>query len=484
MDKSTVPVEHGFANPFLARASHLIANVAEFRDIVRDIQGLVREGGGRKNVNISALLGQCGDNGVKERLREAFLAYRAVPETPPVIGAPPPTKQLYGRFSLGVSIVDVGSGNGLKLKKFTGTLKITAVDPLLCIGGSPVLTPVKTDFLTYSASMHSDLLFTSFMSACQLTDNEQQILFQQDGLHLIPDHDLLLSSKVATLHGDKVMVRTPKGIFGDHRLPPGGLSLEPGYNLLPVYKAREIDVDLGDVSSLQSYKAVIDGRPAAFDELDLGDMGYKWDGIAWELELSDGQAVLVNRAGLQFIGTTNFKFHACLALEELDNCYVLIRIVAYRGMIPPHCGFSLRAFADRVRIAIKYKGGTKPVCGPPPWYVGKKPLINNPFGGVFEEKVDGVISRRNEKDYYCKYQWTIDIRDDKLERLRQLLKDHGMRLEGQLEPGLWEYGLNRDRDVVKLTTIRQRLDKTKETKMDTVLYLLKQPTLEERKVLE
>ncbi|MCD1171636.1 hypothetical protein KPL84_00400, partial [Bacillus anthracis] len=60
----------------------------------------------------------------------------------PQLGAPPNSCQVYGRFSKGCNILDIGSGNCSKLARYTGTLKITAVDPDLADVGY-VLNSIK-----------------------------------------------------------------------------------------------------------------------------------------------------------------------------------------------------------------------------------------------------------------------------------------------------------------------------------------------------
>jgi hypothetical protein len=481
MDKSTVPVEHGFANPCLSRAAHLIANVSEFREIVALIQ---REARGRGAEGIAPLLARCRDNGIRERLFDAFHKYRSVPDTPPVLGAPPKVDEIYGRFGKGTEVIDVGSGNCRKLKKFTGVLRITAVDPNLTEYKNLVITPNVMPFAEFFRPSLDEPIFTSFMSACQLTPSDQERLWTNDGIHLVPDHDLLVSSQVAVRVADKVIVKTPRGEYGDYPLvtAPAGVSLEPGYLAVCSFKRRDISVRLTLSAVEQSDRASIDASPGCYTDFDLGDVGWKWDGKAWELELHQGAAYLTDRAGMQAVGVTEFQQHLCLHLEELNSCYVLIRIVAFRGYIPHHSGTVLRTFAERVRLKID----GKPVVGPPIWKPGKEPTLEWYDGNVMLsacEPVDGLISRVNGKDIYSKHQWTIDVRDTIQDKLRRKLEELGMKMECAWMPGLWEYGVDRVNDTVVLKPLRMRRDKKKETTMETILYMLRKPTLTEMNVL-
>lgn len=484
MDKSTVPVEHGFSNPFLARASHLVSSVNDFRELAILIQQEARSMRGKGGVDIKQLLSNCHANGVKDRLRAAFNAYKAVPETSPTLGPPPPTNELYGRFGDKTAIIDIGSGNCLKLKKFTGVLKVTAVDPQLPDRDDHVLLKFKmtsSEFLAKHSP--SDPIFTSYMSLCQLDDKQQIELLAYDGMHLIPNHDELLAIGAAKRDDGKVIVETGREVYADFPVPSGGYSVAAGYNLLAVFAKRDINVVLGSDVSIVSDVAVIDARPAGFNDMDLGDMGDKWDGVAYELEVFKGQAYLLDRAGRQRVGVADYQDHLCLHLEELAECFVLLRVMSHRGMVPPHCGFTLRTYAERVRLKIN----GKPVCGPPSWRAGRAPelLLYDDHGvaKVFHAPTDGIISRSGGRDYYCKYQWTIDIRDTTVERLRTRLTEKGLDLKGDFKGGLWEYGINRREDIVDLIPLRLRNDKKKETTMDTIIYLMDKPTLAEMQAL-
>lgn len=440
--------------------------------------------GGKGGVDIKALLARCSANGVKDRLRTAFNQYKQVPETPPVMAAPPPTNELYGRFANKTAIIDIGTGNSLKIKKFTGVLRVTAVDPNLTADEGTVLKKLKMtaeEFLRLHRP--EDPLITSFMSMCQIRSECQIDIFKFDGLHMLPDHDHLLAIGAAKVDGDKINVDTGRGVYADFPVPAGGYNLAAGYNLLPVFAKREISVTLSSEVSVITDFAVIDARPAGFHDLDLSDMGWKWDGTARELELYNGQAYLLDRAGRQQVGVSDFSGHICLHLEELAECFVLLRVVAHRGMIPPHCGFTLRTYAERVRLKIN----NKPVCGPPLWRAGRQPKLvwYDDDGRAIEytADTDGVISRINGNDYYCKYQWTVDLRDTTFPRLYKKLEDLAMEGECEVKAGLWEYGVDRRDHKVTFTALRARHDKRKETTLDTVLFMLNKPTLSEKDVL-
>lgn len=490
-EKSSIPVKHGFPNPCYGQALNLIRNVSEYRHLaarIRSEAARMRANGG--TVDMAALFQQCADKGIKKDLQTLFEQQKTVPKENPVLGPPPPTNELYGRFGKGVSIVDVGSGNCMKLVRASGTLNITAVDPNLTNISRAVLTPVRDTLLGFfkQPSIDLDLIFTSFMSLPQISAAEWRPLLDFDGLHMVPDHMELIKNKIALVQEDgKIKVRTGVCDYVDHPVDIPGVALEPGYLLSPMFRRRNISIDYGPEVVQQAYSPTIDARPCGFYDLNFSDVGPKFDGVAHEIEVSSGQAYVVDRAGNQRIGLASVDFHFCLHVEELECCYILLRIVSWRGMIPPHHGDVMRYFIERVNINIS----GKPLLSSPRWEGGSfsdGPLLRWKEGDKFREfraPVDGVISRERGKDYYCKYMWTVDVSENSLPAISKVLENGGYRLEieGSFLPGLNECALTRSAAVVKLRPLKPRIDKTKETAPDTVLYLVDRPTLAETELI-
>nr|AVB77235.1 hypothetical protein [Nai virus] len=491
-EKSSIPVQHGFPNPCYGQALNLIRNVSEYRNLaarVRAEAAKMRAGGG--TVDMARLFQQCADSGIKSDLKRLFDEQTSVPKEQPVLGPPPPTNELYGRFGKGVSIVDIGSGNCMKLVRSSGTLSITAVDPCLTNNTRAVLTPVKATLASYLANLPQpglDLIFTSFMSLPQIPTAEWLPILEYDGLHMIPDHLQLIKNKIAVVREDGLIkVRTGIKDYVDYSVELPGVAVEPGYLLSPVFKKRRIKVDLGEVSTRQSYTPVIDAAPCGFYDLNFNDLGPKFDGTAKEIESSGGQVYVVDRAGEQRIGLADVDFHFCLHVEELEACYVLLRIVSWRGIIPPHHGDVMRTFCESVSISVN----DKPILSSPRWEGGsfkQGPLLTWMQGGElrsFLAPVDGVISRERGKDFYCKYMWTIDVMGKSLPAITKILGDGGYRLkiEGTFPEGLIECGMTRNNSEVIIRPIKPRVDKNKETSPDTVLYLVDRPTLAETELI-
>lgn len=408
-----IPNTYGFANPFYGKAANLVANIEEYRAIARQIQRQCDGEGGRGPcADINAVMQACEAAGIKEKLRVLFQQSQDGPPTPPVLGVPPPPAEIYGRFDEGLKVIDVGPGNGSKIRKFTGVLKFTCVDPSL---DCPKLTVTRVlmPLSLYITQITGDPIFSSYMTACQLPHEEQEELFSHDGLHMIPNHEWLCAVGAAERADNKIMVHTPSPWkdYLDEPVPDMGYEIEPGYNLLATFKPRRIAITTG-APEKQSSRAQEEDNPALLEDMNISDLGFKWKGTFCELECSKGIAYLVDRSGNKQLGCSGtFQDHICLHLVDVGNCYALQRVMAYRGFIPPHCGETLRRFAEVVKITID----DKPVCGPPPWKPDGKVHLSwydeEDKVRVFSAPVEGVISRSRGKDFYCKHQWSIDDSD-------------------------------------------------------------------------
>lgn len=489
-EKSSIPVKHGVPNPVYGQALELVRNISDYRVLAARIRAVAAEMQTKSGkVSMPELLREIGELGVKEELRKLYEGHTNVPKEKPVLGPPPAVNELYGRFGRGLSIIDVGSGNCMKLVKASGVLTITAVDPNLTNDTKLVLTPVKLrlgEFL--QQALPQDPIFSSFMSLPQIPYTEWEPIKKFDGLHVIPDHAVLARNGIAVLRDDgMIRVRTGVCDYVDYPMDEDGTVIEAGYMLTPFFKERVINIELEDVAVQKDYSPVIDASPAGFYDLNFQDLGPKFDGIAVELEANEGQAYIVDRAGKERLGLVAETFHFCLHLEELAECYTLIRIVSWRGIVPPHSGKTLRAFADKVRIFIN----AKPVLAGPQWDGGtfdRGPVLHWTIAGKhheFRPPVDGVISREDGKDRYCKYMWTVDISAARIPKLKKLLLENGylLEIEGAFFDGLTECTMTRNGGVVLLKPSRSRTDKTKETTDDTVLYLVDRPTLGETELI-
>nr|QFR59053.1 MAG: hypothetical protein [Bawangfen virus] len=462
MSKSAVPIQHGFPNPMFERVFGLIQQQQELKALVSEVKTCARS-----NKSFGDLCQSLRGGLFEERLRRVWEEMHQG-KTEPVLGPPPRPCEVYGRFGVGVSVLDFGSGNCSKLSLFSGDLKFSVCDL------KPVNTKLVVKILDGPLENHltnEAKFFTSFMFLSQATPSLAEGILNRDGIHLVPELSWLRREGVATPAGEDLWaVKTLKQTFFDREVNQPGLSLKNGYKLVVGFSAVDVEVNLGSEVS-KGPAPDIDATPAGLEDINYEDVTYKYDGVPFELELHQGQAYLVNRAGEQFLGETNFKEHVCLHLERLSEEFVLIRIVEYRGMIPPHCGEVLRYFCSRVKMKIN----GLPVVGPECWDPHKRPSF--PY--------DGLISRVGERDHYHKAVWTLDLYPEGLPRLRRALEDKGFRLDVDDPPGegLWEFAMHRDGAVVALQTVRRRFDKIKPTSPETALYLLDKKTLAEHEAL-
>lgn len=484
VEKSTVPVRHGVPNPMYGRALDLLRQLPQFRELacrVRQQAALLGP-----DFKFSELRNNCTEVGVRAHLQALVDANRGVPEVAPVMGAPPQTLVLYGSFGTGVRVTDVGSGNCMKLARYTGVVKFTCVDPNVRNDTKQVLRMVKQPLIDAMGQFGPETIFSSWMSVGQLSNQEVGILLSHDGLHMFPDHQYLEDAGIAKMVDDKLKVRTLRGDYMDTPVYVPGYAPAPGYLLTATYRERQISVSLDPVFE-EGYVPRFDAVPAGFNDLNFLDLSPKFDGFAVELEACEGKVCLNNREGRQLVGTCDVDFHFCVHMEKMRGCYILFRVVQYRGFVPPHCGPLLRKFAETVKIQID----GDPVLGPPPWlgeHIWDGYRLTWRRGDhdfVYCAPVDGLISRSLGHDLYCKRMWTVDVFEHDFDTIVEKLHELGFRAQVM---GLWFEGLNevdliREGAKVTFRPRKRRTDKLRHTPVETVLYLVDKPTIGETTVL-
>lgn len=477
VEKSTAPVRHGFPNPKLGRMLDLMTKMPQFTRLSARVREISRH-----TSDFASLRAACIQDGIKQDLLQLVKQNRDIPDELPVLGAAPPTTALYGMVGRGVAVVDVGSGNCMKIKRYTGELKITAVDPNLSNEGH-VVKQFKGTLAEYSKNNANDNVYTSWMAVPQLSQEEVDLLQSSDGLHMVPDHDLLLDQGVAVKQELKVKVSTLGGHYYDNYIKWPGYAISPGYLLCPMFKKRKFVYHL-DTQQKGPYVPQCDATPAGFYDLDFTDVTPKFDGVFRELENMPSGTTLTGRNGDYLSGPSQFSEHFCLHLEELDEVFVLLRIVQYRGYVPPHCGSTLRHFCEDVKIKIN----GKPVLPPPPWQqtglASKVSLVweDGDTTMFFDAPTDGLISRKDGADHYCKHMWTVDLLQADVPAVRAALNHEGytLRIMGTWEEGINELTMLRDGPQVTMNIVKTRKDKHTRTSVDTVVYLLDRPTLAEQ----
>lgn len=464
-EKSAVPVAHGFPNPFYQRIAQLVSRQAEVKDLARAVQeiGLLHKT--KTGFDIRAVYADLEATTVKERLRQLWDTVKTGEQTLPVLGSPPRPNQVYGRFGKKTKLVDVGSGNCSKLRKFSGSLIINVVDPALPKSEHVFSGMHRMMFSEFPKEHLRGNFITSFMSLPQLPNEDVQYIQQRDGLHLVPDHVLLLASEVATACDGKIMVRTAKKTYSDNFISMPGYSPAVGYKLCPTYERTLVTVTLAPQRE-RGDACTIDASPCSLDDINYLDATWKVDGIPLELELNDGVVFATRRDGMVQAGVTDFAGHMCLHLEDFGEGYSLIRVLAYKGMVPPHNGECLRLFAESVEVAIDGKR----IQGPIAWEPGAAPPIRS----------DGIITRIDERDFYCKPGWTVDIKGDDIAAVKKKLSEDGLTvIFDQQKRGLSEYLMWQEGCRVHFQYQKERPDKNSGTSLDTVVFMLSRKNLSE-----
>lgn len=464
-------------NPQYNQAMALIQGATGMREIAQRINRLARERFGTtvltppQRIELMSLLKAEKEQFIKESC--AIANHQDPPRQ--VAPRPPPRKELYGRIADGETIVDLGSGDCEKILPQQGRLKITAIDPGVANlrMGVSYAREVEVEDITERV--------TSFNALVQMPAPVIAKTLEADGLHLIPDHDFLkIYGAAQDVEGGDVAVtvRTQDGplVYVDKKIEHPHYKVSPGYRMLACYQKEAYDLQVNlpkpgvNVETYFPRALIGPGNGILFG---WGDASWKWDGVFYELETYEDSVVLTGRDGSVERAAAPGVKRMCLHLEYMEEakCFVLLRVVMYNAMIPPHCLSVLNHFASRVKIKI---------CGMPVY--GPGDLHGPPVLGGVVCKVDGIIMRDLEVDYYVKPKWTVDLDNGGLLSVMKKSSDLGFRLVvegGGVRDGLWEYTVVRDDGQVILAPVRPRRDKVSGTSLGVFERILSLPTLSE-----
>lgn len=459
--------EMGPPNPFWDKMGTLLDSGEELRQMATEIKNI-----GDKNLSGGVFGDEYNFKEIMEQVEHLRPQFEAIvkriddtPLTPGVMPQRPPPKTLYGRVDSSAELYDVGAGSGAKLRRhLAGTgIEIKGCDP-----GSGCS---EIDRCTFSTAVKESRVpegatVTTFNSATQLTEEEEQMLSEFDGIHVFPDMTELQKIGVAKAE--------PEGLYrcGDQRgrvwldrqcKLDGQVKVKEGYAGANTYKKRNI--------TLKTRKSNIKGsgfdthtRPGTF--VGDPDLGHKFDGEMLRIDSTDGQVVVQNRAGEVEVGQADDKTKFSLLCEKVKDetgtvvGLVLIRILLWGSMVPFHGGPALRAFTRRVRL--KWNG--KPLLPPPPYDPRDLTHKTRRFVRVGSKliPVDGRIRRTQQMDYYDKFTWTVDLRKDKtIPALLEREFNIPVVFEwGEVTDQLYEYDIEVASDLISIRNPRPRLDKT------------------------
>lgn len=449
-------------------------NVDDFREIARQINSLALKRFGTRQLTPAQ----------KQQLKAELIAQKqtfcdlvgnnlAKSGTEQYMPPPPRSKELYGRVADQQPIVDVGSGNLTRLVADSGRLKITAIDPAL----SDIDVSVVKCHRQAVPEDVQDKVVTSFNVLPNLDPAEplRKQIVEEDGLHVIPDHQSLSNRGIGQWINGRYVVSAPRQKFADFPVQGCGVDKD-GYKLVSFIKQRAVSLTVPPLTNSGDYCPKIDGSPGDPAAVNWLDVGWKWDGEPYELEVMPaGHAMLTRRNG-DFAEFEGGGLPPCsLHLEKVENkgftAWVLLRVEFFNGFVPPHSGEFLRYFAQRVNIRINGAD----VYGPP-----ELDLVEGPRLGGSLFKVDGIISRFEERDRYYKPGWTVDVLPDGIAYMRECCDGSGILFEcAEVSPALSEYRITRVEGRITATFVRERTDKRLPTTQGTIAYILGLPTLVE-----
>jgi len=393
---------------------------------------------------IQAALDQFGD-----RLdRICDIAEGDFPQTGEFEMPPAPSPSIvYNRISSGRDVLDIGSGDCTKVsrckkKKVIASDKFPRENPHMKV----VQLDAEKDLVDF-VETNNEPLVMSFNVLTQLDDLTQ--VSQVDGIHVYPDTSYIREQGVE-LQGDHLVV-------GEHRdrihpVLESGSPFVEGYKTISFFASQRLDyVPQGYVES----------RPFKFPIRDAEyQLGYpstpKYDGVCMLLTDDGNQAMIRTRNGRATV-LSGGGLQLGVFLEKLPkhgppDCFVLLRVLSYRGFNPFHGLETLRRFTASVKMKI----GGKPVVAPLDPRLAGKPT-------------DGLIFRFADVDYRWKPVYTVEVIDH-VATVCTLADKYGIGAEFP-DPGtgLCEYKITRRGDIVVFNCLGPRRDKSDPTPIKAIV---------------
>lgn len=465
-------------NPFFSRMEHLLDNRGRIGDLMESIQAVGEEystdGLGINQYDMDGLM----HDDRMEELYEMFCAqmdeFEAVELDVPEMPPPPHATVVMERVSDGAKVTELGCGNNVDLlrkiaqeKDYTG-IDLSIEEDLL----EPNFTLKAGDAIELIRSTE-DAVGEVLISRNVLTQLEQKALeevAQRDGVHVYPDIGELASCGIAQEQEDGTYTATSKDgeHFVDNLVDLPNLPIKSGYAAANTWKEEEIEVKFVAGAKVKGWVP----QCQASEKFVTDDIGYKMDGVAMQLSITEGRACLKQRNGDAIVGVTNFGGSCKIDLELVSkNGYTtsaaVTRVRKWRDFVPFHSGNCLRYFAKRKKFKI-YVPHEKPfeVFGPPDAFKDPPALGKNEFS------YDGFIMRERERDYYTKFDWTVDISNP--EGLKDYLEEMQIDVSfKEMKEGLWEYEVHEIQEgVYQFFPTRKRDDKLSADSFKTVLYKL------------
>jgi len=364
---------------------------------------------------------------------------------------PPPAKELYGRLSKGMKVVDVGSGDAKRLIQFEGQVEFATID-------SQVFEMrTATSHTTAVFEESTEEVITSFNS---MTNNEDVSAFAgSDGIHVIPDVVQLEGDGFSNSKGNRYVTKVGRITYVDYTNSLPYTQLTRYYRGLNTYAPRNVSVVMSKNSYRTSLKMPSRGERVRAPLSDLKNATVKMDGELHKLVVKEGMAKMLDRGGNVTEGKSNGP-DMTLFLEKKNDLFFLIEVVRYRGYVPFHDYGLLKFFLERVKLEINGLG-----------------VLLTPFWEFGDLDVEGVVVRDRGKDYLLRTHHSFDLRGENAERFFEVLDELALSYEKCVGwEGLCEILVEQTGDKYILKNLGVR-NKNTETPISDVRKQMLWPTL-------
>lgn len=314
---------------------------------------------------------------------------------------PPYSSELYERVEKGAHITDLGCGEGKRVKRYEGFFgHVIGVDKI----AKPKDWPLKWDYCQREVA-DEERIVTSFNVMGLLTQQEIEIVKNQDGLHIFADREQLLRNGHAAVVEDKVVCDMDGTVYEEERTQlPEGYAIKDNYLACNTYRAENIVCEVKRRCMGWLAKSFYRRATEGFE----GFKTWKENGVFFEFRSNNGEFSMSTRNGKAVAGTINTKKKIVLHLERVGDVYYLIRVRHYRDFKPYHYYEGLVEFTKKVKIRI----GGLDVLPPRP--------ISEPRNGA-----DGMVIREREMDIVCNFGISLDLFASARNELEKFLINRG-----------------------------------------------------------
>jgi len=377
-------------NPFTPVAKVAVDNHAKLVAIKNNIRRLVKENGLLRTPNnvdlvkLIKLMGKDFEEGKQifrsMRLAEPDFNQRHIP-------VPPPMSELYDRVVVGQRVLDVGSGNGLKLISFSKQVKLRT-----CYHHcNSLLKHVNHLRKTFQKSDLQDEIVTSRMALSQNKDISE--FDNVDGLHVVPNLSEMAAYGYSSRKEDGSYVTvSSKETFVDYEHGLPSQSLGTFYRGVNTYADCDVNLQFTDKIELPGVLINTSEGQRPLYKVPILEPTVKLDGMLYALRIGREKALLQARGTkLGSVCKTSFKSTAFLLLERYKDDFHLVRIKEYKGFRPFHSLSCLEYFLQKVRLSIDGR------------------LVKPPIRFPSNIKGEGLVSRIKGIDYLVRYHRSFDV---------------------------------------------------------------------------